>query len=164
MKINKKLLKIGLKNQLETILHMLMFHIISFVVFTLSHIGTKPTGRINSQFFAITEYKANLFFVIFSFSLFLVLYSIFTKKLLLKNLKKQLQLHWLFVVLFSMVFIIFCTLEFILLVITSLFSTGLFSITLLFPNALYWLVLIYLVGYPLIILLQEMLNKKRKKR
>ena len=85
MKINKKLLKIGLKNQLETILHMLMFHIISFVVFTLSHIGTKPTGRINSQFFAITEYKANLFFVIFSFSLFLVLYSIFTKKLLLKT-------------------------------------------------------------------------------
>lgn len=164
MKINQKLLKTGLKNQLETILHMLVFHVISFLVFRLSHVGTKPTGHIYGQFFAIVEYKANLFFVIFSFTLFLVLYSIFNRKFLIKNFKKQLKVHWLFVVLFSIIYIIFCIVEFVLLVITSLFSTGLFTTTLYYPNALYWLVLIYIVGYPLISILQEILNKKHKKR
>ena len=55
MKLNKELVKKGFKNLLIAICHMMIFNIISFVVFWLSNIGTKPTGNVStSSFFAIT--------------------------------------------------------------------------------------------------------------
>lgn len=50
MKLNKKLVKQGLKNQFITILHMIIFNIISFIVFLASYIGTNPTGNTVGRF------------------------------------------------------------------------------------------------------------------
>ena len=64
MKINKELVKKGFKNQLLSIGHMIIFNIISFILFMISNIGTKSIGNVSSSFLAIEGYKSNLFFVI----------------------------------------------------------------------------------------------------
>ena len=81
MKLNKELVKKGLKNQLISIGYMLVFNIISFILFWISYIGTKSIGNVSSSFLAIEGYKANLFFVIFAWILFLISFSIFYTKL-----------------------------------------------------------------------------------
>ena len=147
MKLNKELVKKGLKNQLISIGHMITFNIISFVIFGLSNIGTKPTGNISGSFFAIREYKANLFLVVFCWVLFLILFSIFYTKFLKKDFKKQLNLHWLFATLFSIIFVIFCCIEAIILLITNILATGIFSTISNYPNIIYVLAIIYIIGY-----------------
>lgn len=98
MKLNRELLREELKNQVIIIIHMIIFNIISFIILYASNIGTKPTGNIvSSYFFAIREYKANLFFVIFFWIIFLLAFSIFYSKFLKKDFKKQIKIHWSFI-------------------------------------------------------------------
>lgn len=160
MKISKELVKKGFKNQLVSIGHMIIFNIISFILFMISCIGTKPIGNVSSSFFAIKGYKANLFFVIFAWILFLIFFSIFYTKFFKKDLKKQLELHWLFVFIFGIVSVIFCFVEFIIFVISLIFNIGIFSTIVDFPDIIYVLVLAYMIGYIVIDIIKE-INKKR---
>ncbi|MDD4705845.1 MAG: hypothetical protein PHS24_01350 [Bacilli bacterium] len=161
MMLNKELIKQGLKNQLISIWHMSIFNIISFIVFWLSNIGIKPTGKVSgNSFIALTKYEVNIFFVIFSWILFLLLFSIFYTKFLKKDLKKQIELHWIFVIIFFIVSVIFCLVEFILLIITLIISTGFFSIIVNYPNGINVIVLAYIIGYIIIDFILEILKRK----
>ena len=160
MKLNKDLVKKGFKNQLIAICHMIIFNIISFVVFLLTNIGTKPTGNISAGgFFGITEYRTNLFFVVFFWIIFLVLFSIFYTKLFKKDLKKQIQVHWLFVLFFGIVSVIFCFVEVILWLISLILNIGIFSTIVNFPDIIYFLVLAYIIGYIVIDIIREIKKK-----
>lgn len=160
MKLKKEIIKKGFKNQLISICHMIIFNIISFVVFGLTNIGTKPTGNIRtSSFFGITEYRTNLFSVVFFWIVFLVLFSIFYTKFLKKDLKKQMELHWFFVLLFGIVSVIFCFVEVALLLISIILNIGIFSTIVNFPDVIYILVLAYIIGYIVIDIIRE-INRK----
>jgi len=162
MKLNKELVKKGLKNQLVSIGHMLVFNIISFILFWISYIGTKSIGNVSSSFFAIEGYKVNLFFAISSWITFLIFFSIFYKKFIKKDLKKQLEIHWVFIVIFVIVSLIFCFIEFILLLIATIFNVGIFSTVVNFPESIYVIVVAYVIGYIVIDLIREK-NKNNTK-
>ena len=160
MKLNKELVKKGFKNQLVSIGHMIVFNIISFILFMISNIGTESIGNVSSSFFAIEGYKVNLFFVIFAWILFLIFFSIFYTKFFKKDLKKQLELHWIFVFIFGIVSVIFCFVEFIILVISLILNIGIFSTIVNFPDIIYVLVLAYIIGYIVIDIIREMKKKR----
>jgi len=160
MKLSKELIKKGFKNQLVSIGHMIVFNIISFILFMISNIGTKSIGNVSSSFFVIEGYKVNLFFVIFAWILFLIFFSIFYTKFFKKDLKKQLELHWLFVFIFGIVSVIFCFVEVIILVISLILNIGIFSTIVNFPDIIYVLVLAYIIGYIVIDIIKE-IKKKR---
>lgn len=162
MKLNKELVKKGFKNQLISIGHMIVFNIISFILFMASYIGTKSTGKVSSpSFFAIEGYKANLFFVIYAWTLFLIFFSIFYTKFFKKDLKKQLELHWIFAFIFGIVSIIFCIAEIIILLISAILNIGIFSEIVNLSDIIYVLVLAYIIGYIFIDIIME-IKKKRK--
>lgn len=160
MQLNKELVKKGFKNQLVSIGHMIIFNIISFILFMISNIGIKSIGNVSSSFFAIEGYKANLFFVIFAWILFLIFFSIFYTKFLKKDFKKQLELHWFFVFIFGIVSVIFCFVEIIILVISLILNIGIFSTIVNFPDIIYVLVLAYIIGYIVIDIIREMKKKR----
>ena len=159
MKLNKKLVKKGVKNQVVSIGHMIIFNITSFILFMISNIGIKSIGNVSSSFFAIEAYEANLCFVIVSWILFLISFSIFYTKFFKKDLKKQLEVHWLFVVIFAVVSVIFCFTEIMLLVISLILNIGIFSTIVNFPDIIYVFILAYIIGYIVIDILKE-INKK----
>ena len=160
MKLNKGLVKKGFKNQLVSIGHMIVFNIISFILFMISNIGTKSIGNVSSSFFAIEGYKVNPFFVIFAWILFLIFFSIFYTKFFKKDLKKQLELHWLFVFIFGIVSVVFCFVEYIILGISLILNIGIFSTIVNFPDIIYVLILAYIIGYIVIDIIKE-IKKKR---
>lgn len=164
MKLNKKNMKKGLKNQMISIGHMIVFNIISFILFMASYIGTGPTGNIiGTSFIAVTEYKVNLFISILFWLLFLISFSFFYTKFLKKDLYRQLKTHWIFVVIFIICSIFFCFIEFILLIFAQLFNIGIFSSIVNFPDWIYLIILFYLIIYIIIDLIFERTKNKYKK-
>ena len=161
MKLNKEVVKKGFKNLLISIGYMIIFNIISFALFWLSYVGTEDTGRVIEGLFATTEYKCNLFFMIFSWVLFLIAFSIFYTKFWKKTLRKQVEMHWLFVVLFIIVSFVFVVIEIILLVFISIVKIGIFSAISNFPEALPTVVIIYLITY---VVLDFVIGKIKKRR
>lgn len=165
MKLNKELIKQGFKNQFITILHMIIFNIISFIIFWASNIGTISTGNTDGRgFLPLAEYKCNLFLVIICWILFLTLFSIFYTKFFKRDLKKQIELHWIFVIIFLIVSVIFCLIEFIILVITQIYTTGIFSTIVNYPDSIFVLVSVYIMGYIVMDFIREKMNKKKIKK
>lgn len=165
MKLNMELVKKGLKNQMITIKHMIIFNIISFILLYASNIGTEPTGNTvrYSVKYDLQEYKANLFFVIFFWIIFLLAFSIFYTKFLKKDFKKQLKIHWSFILLFCIVIVIFVLVEFTIWIITGLIAIGLFSQITNYPYPIIYIVLTYIIGYILIDIIREIKMKKIEK-
>ncbi len=165
MKLNIELVKKGLKNQMITIKHMIIFNIISFILLYASNIGTEPTGNTvrYSVKYDLQEYKANLFFVIFFWIIFLLAFSIFYTKFLKKDFKKQLKIHWSFILLFCIVIVIFVLVEFTIWIITGLIAIGLFSQITNYPYPIIYIVLTYIIGYILIDIIREIKMKKIEK-
>ena len=164
MKINKEIVKNGLKNQFITVFHMLVFNIISFIVLDLANIGTKPTGKVNRYLFATTEYRANYWCVVFFWMLLMILFSIFYTKFFKVDLKKQIHTHWCFVILFFIITIIFCFIEFAIWIITLFRATGMFSTTINYPNYIQRIALVYIVGYIVIDFLYEVIKRSIKRK
>ena len=159
MKINKETIQKGFKNQFITVLHMIVFNIISFVVLSLANIGTKPTGKIYNGVIARGEYKANYWCVIFFWVLLMILFSIFYKKFLKVDLKKQIHTHWCFVIMFFITTIFFCLIEFAILIITLLMVAG-FGIISNYPNFIPIVALVYIIGYIIV----DLICEKRKSK
>jgi len=159
MKLNKQVAKEGIKNQLIIIGYMIIFNIISFFIFLLTNIDVKPTGNISGSFFAITEYKINVFYVIFFWIIFLLLFSVFYTKKIKKIFIKQKRIHWSFVLLFLVMGVLFILVELAIYIISLLFRTGLFSSIVNYPSYMYIVVIIYIVGYILLDILKEHKNK-----
>lgn len=107
------------------------------------------------------EYKSNLFFVITFYIFFLILFSIFYTKFFKQGLKKQIELHWFFVVIFLMVTVIFCLVEFIIFAFTMVLTTGLFSTIVNYPDNIYMLALVYIIGYIVLDFIREKMKKKK---
>lgn len=165
MKLNMELVKKGLKNQMITIKHMIIFNILSFILLYASNIGTEPTGNTvrYSVKYDLQEYKANLFFVIFFWIIFLLAFSIFYTKFLKKDFKKQLKIHWSFILLFCIVIVIFVLVEFTIWIITGLIAIGLFSQITNYPYPIIYIVLTYIIVYILIDIIREIKMKKIEK-
>ena len=154
--MNKEILKQGFKNQFITMLHMIAFNIISFIVLNLANIGTKPTGNVYENIVALREYKANYWCVIFFWTVLMILFSIFYTKFFKVDLKKQMNTHWCFVILFFIMTIVFCFIELVILLITLLLATGLFSTTINYPDYIQMVALVYIIGYIIVDLIYEM--------
>ena len=164
MKLNGKLLREGLKNQVLIVVHMIVFNIISFIVFYASYIGTKPTGKEYSpSFIPIREYKVNLFFVIFFRIIFLLAFSIFYSKFFKKDFKKQMKIHWSFILLFFLVSVAFALVELAMFIITFFISTNIFKSIANYPDFIDCMVLAYIIGYIIIDIIREIRMKKINK-
>ncbi len=164
MKLTKKLVKKGLKNQIITIMHMIIFNVVSFIIFYASNIGTEPTGKaVSPGLMPLREYKVNLYFVIFSWIIFLLAFSIFYTKFLKKDFKKQVKIHWSFILLFFIVSVIFVLVELAIFIIMEFMATRDFysSIT-NYPDFILYIVLAYIIGYILIDIIREIIIKKEK--
>ena len=70
-------------------------------------------------------------------------------------MQKQLEIHWLFVVIFVIVSLIFCFVEFILLLIATIFNVEIFSTVVNFPENIYVIVVGYVIGYIFIDTIRE---------
>ncbi len=92
---------------------------------------------------------------------------IFYTKFYKVDLKKQIHTHWCFVILFFIITIVFCFIEFAILIITALRATGLFSTTINYPNYIQIVTLVYIIGYIIVDLIYEMrkrlIDKKKVK-
>lgn len=160
MKLNKERVKKGFKNQLVSIGHMIIFNVISVALFWLSYVGTERTGHVFEGLFASAEYRCNMFFMIFSSVLFLIAFSIFYTKCWKKGLKKQVETHWIFVVLFIIASLIFAIIEIMLWGLVTLFKIGFGTIS-NSPYVLRVLVTAYIVIY---IVLEFIIGKVKKRR
>ena len=165
MQMNKKNLKQGLKNQFISILHMIAFNIISFIVLNLANIGTKPTGKVYyGDLFSLREYKANYWCVIIFWTVFMILLSIFYTKYYKVDLKKQIHTHWCFVILFFIITIVFCFIELAILIITLVLATDIFSKTINYPDYIQIVALVYIIGYIAVDLIYEIRKSRHAKR
>lgn len=160
-KLNKKLIKEVSKNMIKALLHMFAFNIISFGIWKISTIGVKPTGEfVGEGLLPMDEYKANLFFVILSWILFLIVFLLFYTKYFKKDFKKQVEINWVCVLLYVLMSVAFVFVEFLIFAITDLFSIGLFADITNYPDMMVYIVLICIIGYIIIDIIKEV--KKRQ--
>lgn len=160
MKINKEGIKLGLKNQLLAIVHMVIFNVISYLIFSLGMIGIKKDESVMfNSLFPAYAYTCNKFLVILSWIVILVSFSIFYTKSFKKGLKKALELHWSLCLLFGMIGIIFCLVEVVIYYFVLLSSLGLTGFITNYPDFMYSIVITYILGY---IILDFILGRKKK--
>lgn len=162
MKINKETVKVGLKNQLFSILHMVIFNGISYLIFSLGMIGVQrdeSVRTITAPVFPADAYKCNIFLVIFSWIIFLIAFSIFYSKSFKRRFKKALELHWSLCLLFGIIGVIFCLVEVVIYYFVLLISLGLSGFITNYPDFMYIVVAIYILGY---VILDFILAKRKK--
>ena len=70
----------------------------------------------------------------------------------------------IFVIIFLIVSVIFCLIEFIILVITQIYTTGIFSTIVNYPDSIFVLVSVYIMGYIVMDFIREKMNKKKIKK
>lgn len=162
MKINKETVKAGLKNQLFSILHMVIFNGISYLIFSLGMIGLQrdeSVRTITTSVFPAYGYKCNIFLIIFSWIIFLIAFSIFYSKSFKRRFKKALELHWSLCLLFGIIGVIFCLVEVVIYYFVLLISLGLSGFITNYPDFMYIVVAIYILGY---VILDFILAKRKK--
>ena len=91
--------------------------------------------------------------------LFLILFSILYTKFLKKDFKRLIGFHWSFRFIFGIISLIFCIVELTLLGIAELVNSDTWSRSASnFPNWIYVLGLVYIVGY----IVFDFIREKRK--
>lgn len=156
--------KEGIKIIFKTILHMLIFNIISFIIFNLSYFDAEKLETTSTAGFGLSMTNYNINQYIFSGCLiFYILLYIFTwKKYLKLDLISCKKIHQGYVVTFIFFFCSFIFNEFILLTITDLIRIG-WSCIVNFPFSL--IVIAYIawpVLYSILDIVYDIIKKKRR--
>ena len=151
MGTSKEKIKIGIKNQFKTILHMLTFNIMTIVMLIF---GNSWSTSIETLGGIIVE--ASMFVFLCYMIILLFVYTIFWRKLLKKDLKKDIEIHQICVIAFIILYILFLLVQcFIFLCSYNLF----YAINK--PNIIEFIVcVIYPIGYSIIDII---IDKKKHK-
>ena len=99
---SKEKIKMGIRNQLKTILHMLTFNIVTIIMLIFGNCWSTSIETLGG---IIVE--ANMFVFLCCMIILLFVYTIFWRKLLKKDLKKDLEIHSICVVAFIILYILF---------------------------------------------------------
>lgn len=161
MSINKDKVKIGIKNQLKTILHMLIFNMITVPIIWIAYSDKKWLGTWRSAgFLSRREWSVNVYiYAIFMF-IFIVGYIIFWRKFLKKDLKKDIETHWGCVVTFTILFLLFLFVQFVIITVVIMLQIGLFGIAINVPSLV--LECMVLIICPVVDFIVDIIMKKIK--
>ena len=161
MSINSKN---NVKIILKTILHILIFSIVSFIIFNLSFINTKRVGASSGSLFSTRFYEVNILIFIIFIAIFILLYTFFWQEYLKKDLKQCKENHWSFIIIFITMFCIFMILEFIII----LFTLGLeisWGLVSNFPvDVIYLIIFIYQLLFPIFDIIRDKLKQRKNKK
>lgn len=151
METSKEKIKMGIKNQLKTILHMLTFNIMTIVMLIFGNFWSTRIEILGGIII-----KANMFVFLCCMIILLFVYTIFWRKLLKKDLKKDIEIHQICVIAFIILYILFLLVQyFIFLCFYNLF----YAINK--PNIIEFIVcVIYPIGYSIIDII---IDKKKHK-
>ena len=157
--------KEGTKIIFKTILHMLIFNIISFIIFYLSYLdATELETTSNTGLgLSVPNYKINQYIFSSCLIFYILLYMFIWKKILKKDLISCKKIHQGYIVAFIFLFCIFIFNEFILFAFTDFMSMGLshmvnFSYNLIIMGYIIWPVL-----YSILDIVYDIIKKKSSK-
>ena len=96
--------------------------------------------------------------------MFIVGYSIFWRKFLKKDLKKDIEIHWSCIVVFTILFILFLFIQFMIAIIVILLQIGLFGTISNVPEGVieFVVLIIYPVGYLIVDMIIEKIKLKKR--
>ena len=161
MSINSKT---NVKIIFKTILHILIFSIVSFIIFNLSFINTKKVGISTGILFSKEIYEINIIIFIICIASFILLYTFFWKEYLKKDLKQCKENHWSFIIIFITMFCTSMILEFIII----LFTLGLeisWGLVSNFPvDVIYLIIFIYQLLFPIFDIIRDKLKQRKNKK
>lgn len=161
MSINKDKVKVGIKNQLKTILHMLIFNIITIVIIYIAYSDKKWLGTWRSAgFLSMREWSINVYIYAICMLIFIVGYIIFWRKFLKKDLKKDIETHWGCVVTFTILFLLFLFVQFLIIATVVILQIGLFDVVINVPE--FVLECMVLIIYPVVDFIVDIIMKKIK--
>lgn len=146
--------KEGIKIIFKTILHMLIFNIISFIIFNLSFFNTKKTG-ISEGLFSKGIYEINILIFIICISIFILSYTFFWQEYLKQDLKNLHQNNKKYIIIFIILFCIFIIIEFIAIIFTMLLKVNWGYISNFPVEEIYLIILIYQLIFPIIDLVRN---------
>ena len=156
--------KNNIKIIFKTILHILIFSIVSFIIFNLSFINTKKVGISTGILFSKEIYEINIIIFIICIAVFILLYTFFWQEYLKKDLKQCKETHWSFIIIFITMFSIFMILEFIII----LFTLGLeisWELVSNFPvDVIYLIIFVYQLLFPIFDIIRDKLKQKKNKK
>lgn len=150
--------KEGIKIVFKTILHMLIFNIISFIIFNLSFFNTKKAG-ISEGLFSKGIYEINILIFIICISIFILSYTFFWQEYLKQDLKNLHQNNKKYIIIFIILFCIFIIIEFIAIIFTMLLKVNWGYISNFPVEETYLIMLIYQLIFPIIDLVRNKRNK-----
>lgn len=150
--------KEGIKIVFKTILHMLIFNIISFIIFNLSFFNTKKAG-ISEGLFSKGIYEINILIFIICISIFILSYTFFWQEYLKQDLKNLHQNNKKYIIIFIILFCIFIIIEFIAIIFTMLLKVNWGYISNFSVEETYLIMLIYQLIFPIIDLVRNKRNK-----
>ena len=166
MSISKDKVKIGIKNQLKTILHMLIFNMITAFTIWIAYSDKKDleTSRTPGGIIPLEEWSINVYIYAICIFMFIVGYSIFWRKFLKKDLKKDIEIHWSCIVVFTILFILFLFIQFMIAIIVILLQIGLFGTISNVPEGVieFVVLIIYQVGYLIVDMIIEKIKLKKR--
>lgn len=147
--------KEGIKIIFKTILHMLIFNIISFIMFNLSFFNTEKKGISEGLFI----YEINILIFIICISISILSYTFFWQEYLKQDLKKLYQNDKKYIIIFIILFCIFIIIEFITIIFTMLLKVNWGYISNFPIEETYLIMLIYQLIFPIIDLVRNKRNK-----
>lgn len=149
MIINKEEIKIGMKNQLKTILHMLLVNVFTIIIYYIVYSFAADLGSFHTEGILPTrEWSVNIYIYIVCMLVFISGYSIFWKKFLKEDVKKDIETHWSFLVIFIFLFIFFLIIQYIISVATFIIMKGFFGTIVNMPTSI--IDFVVLIVYPII--------------
>ena len=151
MGTSKEKIEMGIKNQLKTILHMLTFNIVTIIMLIFGNCWSTSIETLGG---IIVE--ANMFVFLCCMIILLFVYTIFWRKLLKKDLKKDLEIHPICVVAFIILYILFLLVQSLIFLWSYEFFYAINK-----PNIIEFIVcVIYPIGYSIIdIIIDKTKNK-----
>ena len=150
--------KEGIKIIFKTILHMLIFNIISFIIFNLSFFNTEKK-EISEGLFSKGIYEINILIFIICISIFILSYTFFWQEYLKQDLKNLHQNNKKYIIIFIILFCIFIIIEFITIIFTMLLKVNWGYISNFSVEETYLIMLIYQLIFPIIDLVRNKRNK-----
>ena len=132
----------------KTILHILIFSIVSFIIFNLSFINSQKIRVSSGLFFSSGEYETNILIFIICIAVFMLAYTFFFQEYLKKDFIRCKNNNLWLVIVFIILFFLFIIAQFIIIIVTILLniSTGYVSN---FPvEEIYMLILAYEILLP----------------
>lgn len=157
------MLKKGIINQLKTICGMIVFNIISAILFGVAYANMTvlQESPLTGGILPSTGYELNLYFYIPSIIILLILYAVFCFIFLRQKFDDACKIHLGFTISFIIVIILFIIIEYFILVMVVVSSTGLFSVIVNSPIVFNIILLSGFVTLPIIMMIYAFIRNKK---